>query len=152
MIATIINVLDQATPADPLEMAAKYGVSTLAIVVLAWVVRAWRDSVASYAAAQALAAKESADRAAAAQKECDARNDKTVSTVGTVCDRFSETQTTSARLFADVVAKRDVEDAKRAESRDAMVREIKEDSERREDKLHETIALVLKTLPQQKAS
>lgn len=97
---------------SPTDLAGylQYGIAGFSLAILVFVVRVLRE-----------VSKESADRGDLQRRECDARNDKTVATVDSICDRFADTQVATAKLFSETTM--------------ALVHEQRDASDKREERL-----------------
>ena len=117
-------MMAQATvPAVAGDLSAyfQYGIAGISLGILVFVVRILQQIQ-----------KDNADRAAAANKECADRNERTVQSVDAICDRFGETQTMTAKTFADAVGK--AQDAQMT-----LVREHRSDAEAREQRFLQAV-------------
>ena len=101
-------------PLSGLPAAAQWGVGALGLAVLVFAVNAIRQITKEGADRATVAAKESADRAAKAQENCDSHNRAVVSEFSTTVCKMSD-------------AHRD------------LVCDMRAASERREDKLHDLV-------------
>lgn len=150
MIASTIALLFQgpAAPATtPSDLASWLGVGNMSLAVAAviaagWLAKALRDAWkertaadAKHAEDQKAIAKEHAAALAAANKECNDRNEKIVATVDSICDRFGETTTINTKLLTDTVSHLKAEGARLHEQYAALTREQREAHERREQRL-----------------
>jgi uncharacterized membrane-anchored protein YhcB (DUF1043 family) len=129
-----------------INQIGNWSLATGAMVALGFVAKAWRDSTKDAAAAAkdaaaaaALAAKEAADRIEKQNRECNDRNDKTVAVVDSIAERFSESQTLSAKMLADTVTQLRSDEARRQEQFLALTREQSERHERREERLEQVL-------------
>jgi len=108
---TPIELIQQVPQAvDSVKDFLGYGRDGILLAVLFFVVKTLRDTN-----------RENAERSVAQQKQCDDRNDKTVGVVDGICDRFSDT----TLKLQDGLAK--MQEAQR------------EASDKREERLHETL-------------